>query len=153
MDTWAWLLILIGIPIAWGFYKGYSGSSARSDPIGQIEGPGTYEIDIVGESHYQSAIERICGGRSDDSADKYVTARLVLEDDNKYDNNAVRVDIEGQTVGYLARNLAKEYRKRLIDAGHPRLLGVCKAVIVGGWDRGGDNRGHFGVKLDLPPGT
>ena len=27
---------------------------------------------------------------------------------------------------------------------------TCSALIVGGWDRGPDDQGYFGIKLDLP---
>ena len=74
----------------------------------------------------------------------------MLEDSNPYDSKAVRVDIEQQTVGHLSRNVARGYRKRLKQAGHPQLVSICDAVIRGGWDRGPDDRGHFGVWLDLP---
>jgi len=126
--------------VAWLAFKGKfassGGQSAGSDPVGNIAGPGLYEIEVVGESHYQRALEALCGGRTSDSADKKVQAHLVLEDDNKYDPQAVRVDIEGKTVGYLSRETAREYRTRLRQTGHPRLVGVCKATIRGGWDRG-----------------
>jgi hypothetical protein len=75
---------------------------------------------------------------------------LVLDDDNPYDSLAVRVEIRGCIVGHLSRENAREYRRQLKKAGHPALTASCKALIVGGWDRGGGDRGHFGVRLDLP---
>lgn len=122
----------------------------KSTQAGSLEGHGTYQIPVVGESRYQHALEEICGGRDESSAEKYCRAALVLENSNPYDNEAVRVDIEKQTVGYLTRPGAREYRRRLAKAGHPNIIGVCGAVIRGGWDRGGGDRGHFGVWLDLP---
>jgi len=95
-------------------------------------------------------LARICGGRDEESARKQVKAVLVLEDENPHDSKAVRVDIDGETVGYLPRREARQYRLRLKEAGYPELRGRCDAIIVGGWDRGGGDRGHFGVKLDLP---
>jgi hypothetical protein len=118
--------------------------------VGTIDGPDTYSVDVVGESHYQDALERICGGRSEEGADEVVRATLVFEDNNPHDNQAVRVDINGMTVGYLSRQNAREYRKQLKKAGHPGVVATCPAKIVGGWDRGQRDRGHFGVRLDLP---
>ena len=67
------------------------------------------------------------------------------------DPKAVRIEIEGETVGYLSRENARDYRDALRRAGHPRLArATCKANIRGGWDRGPDDRGHFGVWLDIP---
>src|SRR3546814_14726118 len=83
-------------------------------------------------------------GRTDESAEKHVEAILYLEDQNPYDNQAVRVDVEGNTVGYLARDDARSYRKQIASAGHANLVGTCDALIVGGWDRSKTDRGHFG---------
>jgi len=111
--------------------------------------PGTYSLDIVGESHYQSSLEKICGGKTKQGHKKIVQATLIHEDDNPYDDKAIRVDIEGMTVGYLSKTNARKYRKKLENVGHPWITVSCPAMIVGGWDRGGGNKGFFGVKLDL----
>ena len=116
----------------------------------ELPGAGTFEIEVVGESHYQRALEQICGGRSEESARFVTTAVLVLDDDNPYDANAVRVEIDGHVVGHMSRENARQYRKKLKEAGHPRITASCEAIIVGGWDRGDGDRGHFGVRLDLP---
>lgn len=118
-----------------------------------MPGPGTFSIDIVGESHYQSWLESICGGHTYDSQEKFVEAVLVHEDNNPYDEKAIRIDISGKTVGYLSRKMARQYRKRLEEAGYDGITATCSAKIVGGWDRGGGDKGHFGVKLDLPTGA
>jgi hypothetical protein len=146
------LALVIAFVVWLLFFRRSSTASSPSAPVGRLAGPGSFEIEVVGESHYQAALETICGGRTRDSAEKFVDATLVLEDSNAHDKNAVRVDINGQTVGYLPRRTAKSYRSRLRETGHSRLTGVCKAVIRGGWDRGPSKRGNFGVWLDLPPG-
>ena len=72
-----------------------------------------------------------------------VTARLVLEDDNPHDAQAVKVILDGHHVGYLSRADARRYRAmRTPPAEVP-------ALIVGGWDRGDRNVGHYGVRLAL----
>lgn len=108
-----------------------------------------FRLAIVGESHYQDALEAICGGRDDDGVDRVVNASLVLEDSNPHDPQAVRVDIEGKTVGYLSRPTARRFRQQ-VAAGQPggRAL-PCKGRIKGGWDRGAGDKGHFGVWLNL----
>jgi len=83
-----------------------------------LPGPKTFSIGVVGESHYQSAVESICGGRTDQGHEKIVEAVLLHEDNNPYDSKAIRVDIQGNTVGYLSRENARQYRKRLEKAGH-----------------------------------
>lgn len=148
------LLLVLVLVVAWFVFRGSTSgthaSTAPSDPVGAIQGPGKYEIEVVGESHCQRALESICGGRAEDGAEKYLQATLVLDDQNPHDNRAVRVDISHMKVGYLTRDTARSYRSRLREAGHPRLTGRCNAVIRGGWDRGPQDRGYFGVRLDLP---
>ena len=133
-----------------GFFSRLFGGSNKAEPIANLPGPGTYSLDIVGEYKYQSALEKICRGRTEGGHGKIIQATLIHEDDNPYDNKAIRVDVDGMTVGYLSRENAGEYRKRLKEAGHPGITATCSAIIVGGWGRGSGDKGHFGVKLDLP---
>jgi hypothetical protein len=111
-------------------------------------------FDVVGESHYQSELEQICGGRTPGGAEFYCTAVLVPEPNNQFDKNAVAVFINGRKVAHMSRNDLAEYHDAL--RGH-RLKGkpvCCQAMIVGGWSqRRGREQGHFGVKLDIewPP--
>jgi hypothetical protein len=124
--------------------------SARTDSIDELSGPGTYKVDVVGESNNQDALASITGGKTKEGVNMFVKATLVVEDSNPYDPMAVRIDIAGHTVGYLSREDAWQYRQRLEKAGHPKLTALCDAVIRGGWDRGRGHTGLFGVKLDLP---
>lgn len=114
-----------------------------------LPGPGTYLAEIVGESHYQDELDAICGGKTTSGHNKIVDALLVWEDDNPADNQAVRVDIEGRTVGYISRQNARRIRQQLIKGGFAGVTGLCSAMIVGGWNRGGEDTGYYGVKLDL----
>jgi HIRAN domain-containing protein len=119
-------------------------------PAADLPGPGTFSVEVIGESHYQAAFERICGPRNPDGEDCVVRATLVQEDANRYDQNAVRVEISGYLVGYLPRDTARSYRDRLCQAGHAGITAECAANIRGGWDRGNGDRGRYGVWLDLP---
>ena len=119
-------------------------------PVLNIEGPGEFEFDVVGESAYQPALSDICGGPCEEGYDLEVSAYLIHEDDNEYDPKAVAVLIEERTVGYLSRKHARQFRKAVAEMGHPGVAVTCAAKIVGGWDRGGGDVGHFGVRLDLP---
>ena len=124
--------------------------SHRHPVIHDSHGPGTYRIDVVGESHYQEALENVCGSRTEDSQRLEVEAFLVPEDDNPHDSKAVGVYIQGQTVGHLDRETARHFRKEMAKSGASGMAVACDAIIVGGWDRGSDDRGYFGVKLDMP---
>ncbi len=138
-----------------GLFSWLFGGDERSSTITMqvadvMNGPGTYSVDVVGESHYQEALESICGGRTENSQRLEVEAFLVPEDDNPHDTNAVRIYIRDQTVGYLDRETARSFREKIAEIGLTGVAVKCSAIIVGGWDRGGGDRGHFGVKLDLP---
>lgn len=147
------ILIIVSLLFLIYFFRKVSLQKHEEIPVGNLSGPGTFAIPIVGESRYQKALEEICGGKTPDGSNKTSTATLILEDSNPYDKKAVRVDIENKTVGYLSRDLAREYREKLKQAGHPQLVGNCQAVIRGGWKRKNGDTGHFGVWLDLPTGS
>ena len=111
-----------------------------------IEGDGAYDLDVVGESYYQDALVRIAGPHTEDGRRVKVAAVLYLEPDNPHDRNAIRVEINGATVGHIPRDLAGELRKELIGQGARSgdRIGV-DAIIVGG--RVGES---YGVWLDVP---
>jgi hypothetical protein len=115
----------------------------------RLAGPHLFSLEAVGESNYQATLDRICGGRSFDGADVLTEATLIYEDTNPYDSQAIRVAINGQTVGYLSRAHARQYRREMAKAGNAGRTAVCAARIRGGWDRGGDDRGSYGVRLDI----
>lgn len=120
-------------------------------PRRAIEGTGNYPQEIVGESNYQKALDRIAGGKSEDGHELSVTAELILDDRNPHDNQAVRVQVDGNIVGYLSKQDARNYRRWLRDQEAPaRVIVECQALIVGGWRRGSGDEGHYGVRLDIP---
>ena len=117
-----------------------------------ITGRGPMALDIVGESRYQAALERICGGRTESGANRVVSAILIPDPRTRRTRTAVRVEILGDTVGYLDRRNALLSRGQLDRLGIPGERAICAAKILGGWDRGGGDTGQFGVRLDLPTG-
>lgn len=74
---------------------------------------GAYTFDIVGEASYQNALDQLAGGKTDAGVHVKKWATLIIEKNNPFDPNAVRVDIEGQTVGYLSRTHAVRFRKTI----------------------------------------
>lgn len=109
-----------------------------------LEGDGRFRLPVVGESFHEPAFIAICGPRRPEGYDLVVDAVLIPENDNRHDTKAVRVEIKGKKVGYLSRAMARRYRMRFA-----RRTVHCRAKIIGGWDRGGSDTGHFGVRLDL----
>lgn len=139
--------------LSWLFGKTETPSnSVLPENVNFVRGPGEYKFDIVGESHYQAALEKICGPRKEDGEQKRVFAFIYLEDSNPYDKFAVRIDIEGNTVGYMSKKGARSFRRQLKKANIPDngLDLACYAEIRGGWDCGGGDKGHYGVWLDIP---
>jgi hypothetical protein len=138
-----------GEELAMGFWSSLFGSGPTIAPTIHLEGTGEYEFEVVGESFYQDALESICGGRTEESAEHECLAHLICEPENPYDRNAVAVVIDGQKVAHLSREAALAWQEQLRKRGLAGRTMTCDAVIVGGWDYGARGRGHFGVKLDL----
>jgi hypothetical protein len=118
--------------------------------IPHIEGPGTFDQEVVGESHYQSNLKRICGGYKREGSKLRVVAVLVYEDRNQHDDQAIRVDVGGHTVGYLSREDARKYRRRIDKTGNEGITISCDGKVVGGRKTGLFRHTNFGVWLDLP---
>ena len=116
-----------------------------------LHGPGTFAVDVVGVSRRQSVLAAIVDRQSRRGRTVTLDAVLILEDSNPRDANAVRIEIEGELIGYLSRDNARRYRADLAAAGQPRATVRCKARIVGGFETESGERAHFGVRLDLPP--
>lgn len=109
----------------------------------QLPSSGYCNFDIVGESHYQNNLQGVAGKKKRYGVRVTATAHVILENDNKHDPNAVRVDINGLTVGHLSRADAQQYRATVGKSGQ------CAALIVGGWRTNQYDEGDFGVKLDF----
>jgi hypothetical protein len=101
---------------------------------------GEHYVDVVGESYRQDVIAKLARAR------KPLVAELIREPDNEHDANAVRVDIHGETVGYVAREDAPSLHpllERLRREGRPAQVA---AHVTGG----GEGR-HYGVIIDGLP--
>lgn len=121
----------------------FSGNKPPARETIAIAGDGAYGFPVVGESHYQVALNAICGGRTETGHEHYCEAILETEPDNPHDPNAVAVRIDGRKVGHIPRDLAPRIARAI---GMHRA--AVKAVIVGGWSRRGEI-GSYGVRLDL----
>lgn len=113
-----------------------------------LQGTGKYSFPIVGESFYQRAIDAVAGPKTPDGVDVLATATLVLDDFNRHDNKAVRVEIEGQVVGHLSKDNAVKYRAWLKSHGIKNATCTADARITGGWQRG-SGEGDYGVSLNF----
>lgn len=108
-----------------------------------------YEFEIVGESNYQDAIKRLAGDHGTKSSAGEFRALLIPED-NPHDHLAVRVDGEGVgTIGYMSRDDARSFRRRLAAKKLGDSVTVCSAVTAGGGSARNGNKFSYGVRLDL----
>jgi hypothetical protein len=124
--------------------------STMTGQLMKIDGPGEYAFDIVGESHYQDALNRIAGPKTEEGVEYFCEADLRPEPSNPHDQNAVAVFIDELKVGYLSSVDALAWTTALANANWPGGSSArVDAVIVGGWFRSGGREGSYGVKLDL----
>ena len=105
-------------------------------------------VEVVGESQYEDAFTRICGPRCREGYDLTVVAQLVSEPESPYDPDAIRVEVQGLHVGYLARPAAKAFKPVAEELASRGLTGACLGTVRGGWERGKDT-GGYGIALDL----
>lgn len=108
-----------------------------------------HRFQLVGEFYYQSAFKKLVGNHGDRGAHLEYLAILIPENTNKFDNQAIRIDIKGMTVGYFNRNDARRFRMRLNTK---RLAGqttTCNAVIEGGQLLYDGNRSNYSVSLAI----
>lgn len=127
--------------LSWLFGKGDKTPSTVTS-----SGGGTFSSYAVGHGHHQDALRRIFSERTSEINEKIVEAVLVIDNENQYDSQAVRVDIQDQTVAYLKHENAKQFRKKMREKGPYEIKATCSAKIVY-WEREFDN---YLVILDLP---
>jgi hypothetical protein len=125
-----------------GLWRWLFGPSARGVVAGDLK----FEMHVVGTSHYQDALKNICGDRTSESAHHYCAALLAPQPRNPYSRHAVVVTIDGYEVGHLEHGADRDFLQALRKEGFADA--ACEAEIVGGWDRGGDHTGYFGIRLN-----
>jgi HIRAN domain-containing protein len=148
MGIWSWLNRLVKGETP-GLALQRHPSLPAHPPPAWLDGDGNFNLEIVGESHHQRAFEEICGPRTEKGENRFVTATLILDNTNRYDNNAVRVEVEGKTVGYLSRSAASTFRTRLQNERVTAPNFTCKANIRGGWSRENQKSSMFSIYLDV----
>jgi len=104
------------------------------------------ELKIVGESYRQDALRAIAGPKEPDGKELAVGATLRCEPSNAYDPNAIRVEVMGQLLGYVAREQALLLASA-ISRTHAGCIEV-RGLIVGGW-RDGASEGSYGIRVWL----
>src|ERR1041385_8152900 len=110
-------------------------------------GDGICAAEVAGVASCQMELEEICGGELSAGEERLVVAVLVPEVDNPYSAEAIRVQIQRQTVGYLAPADAHAFRTCLknepLGAARYRCQALIRHAVSGG------RKKQRGVYLDL----
>jgi hypothetical protein len=156
-----WYCFGCGVGGGIGRLRSLLGETGRARPRARLSGHagrglpvtihGAHEVEVVGESHHQDELLAITGGRRRyGGVDVGVVAELVPEPDNRFDPEAIVVQIDDRAVGYVRREDVEWMRPLIDESLDMHGLATCEATIRGGWDRGRDEVGWFGVTLLLP---
>jgi hypothetical protein len=112
---------------------------------------GDVEVEVTGESLHQDELLSLSGGRRTfGGVDLDVEAELVLELEDPFETVVVAVLVDGRRIGRLQLEDAKRIQPAIEEARRLHGTATCRARIRGGWDRGGEDVGAFGVVLLLP---
>lgn len=130
------IAVIVGV-IIWYVLKAKKAASETS--INPNPNNISYAYNIVGEQSYQNNLKKIAGPKEEESKFFECYAKVSSEPFNQYDKNAVKVEINGLTVGYLSKSEAAKLSGKVVNKTVP-------AVIDGGWFDA-DGEGSYGVKL------
>jgi hypothetical protein len=120
--------------------RGKVGRARRVTVAGEVP------VDVVGESFHQEELLRIAGGRRPfGGVDLEMVTELV-----PMEGDGIEVRVGGSSIGYLRHEDAEHFATLVADRIDLTEAATCRAVIRGGWDRGGGDIGMFGVTLLLP---
>jgi hypothetical protein len=109
---------------------------------------------VAGAASYQDAIWQVVGEPTppDDRPSWVGQARLEPEPTNPHDPNAVKIVVDGRTVGYLERSLARRLQApiRRIEEREGAHVAV-PAECSGGFRLPNGDRAHVGLVLRFDP--
>lgn len=115
----------------------------------QLQSDRGWFIEVVGEASYQREIEAAARLAKPYEGHQLIVVSLQPEDDNPHDPNAVRVDHRGDTLGYLPRAVARQYR----DVLGGRAGALTASIFGGDGDNEDDKPRLYGIWLNAkwPP--
>jgi len=117
---------------------------------------GEVPLEVKGEASYQKALELIAGPKTDSGHSHDCVGVLVREPKNPYDQNAIAVHAEDGRgnailVGYVNRADAARLAPAIDRLNAAGTQVAMEATIIGGWDRGDGDEGHYGIWLRYDP--
>ena len=162
MSWWMWLILLV---LAGGFIQKVKDEMAKAavpnaakkteGSVSQPTKPYFWPVDdgstyVAGTRHYQPALKSIAGDHGNTRAQVYCVAQIVPDPTNPHDDQAVRIDIDGTTVGHLPSDDARSYRKRMTRKQLSTGPTQCAAKVWGGFDRNNAPI-EYGVDIYIKP--
>jgi len=90
--------------------------------------------EIVGESNYQDQLRWLTGPTATGECNTRALATLEFEPTNPHDKSAIKVTIDGLTVGYIARGEQASVRSLMHYVRRTNDIVTCPAKYVGGTD-------------------
>jgi hypothetical protein len=116
----------------------------------RLRGDGSFPVKVAGTSHHQKQLRELVPTPQFYDLDQRSIATLSSEPGNKHDPNAVSVLIKGLHIGYLPRELAKDFGNFVRSAGFDEIECECDAMFVGGWLEVWERATpDIGVRLDI----
>lgn len=115
-----------------------------------VEGDGRFNLKVIGVSDYPGHPNFQAGKNSKNCSSGELIAKLHYENVNPNDINAIRVVLNGGTVGYLSPEDASLFRQRIEASGLDGIIVSCYARITGGKRTWFFKRTEFELHLDLP---
>lgn len=107
---------------------------------------GSRERDLVGEGSYTDSLRRLMRSSNVERRGGWETLQVVVllvrEPSNRFDRNAIRADVQGRTVGYVAREETRDFAMIIEELGRDGRPMACAGRVVG-------KDGRYGVKLLL----
>ena len=122
---------------------------AEQEPV-FIEGDGHYKLKVIAEPCHQNYLKSLCGGYSIKGSNHEIVVKLHYENCSQRDKNAIRVVVNGGTVGYLSPKHARLYRNRIEKTRQEGIVVSCNARILSGKRVWFFKKPDFSIWIDLP---
>lgn len=111
---------------------------------------GLFPLAAAGVSYHEAAIAKLAQNAPGKPALVFCTARLVPENSNPHDANAVAVWIAGEKVGFLPKEFAIHFRGLFTRFGLEVAPTTCDAVISNGLSTE-ERQYSYTIELDIAP--
>ena len=130
------------------------GGLGRKPPPMQIGGPlllhgtGQFALTVSGTAHHIAIIEKISKSRPPNQAFPVLLASLIIGERKSFKNDEVRVEILGETVGYIPAHFVTQYTEWLKRWNYIDKAIRCHATVECFFSEAGTSA-RYAVRLDI----